>query len=170
MSDDSGESSLPASKPMPASGWADPPKGWKSLVARTDYIKGDAPAVASLTRALFDQLWAALGKACLTPYTSDLGDIWEPDWEGDCEDKCLAMRDALVAEGWPLGALRLCLCETETGEAHCVLTAETDRGVFVLDERARGVVSWQGLPYTWLAREFPGFTLWQKIPASAAND
>lgn len=64
-----------------------------------------------------------------------------------------------------MGALRLCLCETEAGEAHCVPTAETDRGVFILDERAKSIVSWRGLPYTWLAREFPGFTLWQKIVA-----
>lgn len=170
MSIETAEFDLPESEPMKASGWADPPQGWKTFVARNDYIKGDVPTTAALTQDMFDRLWAALGKACDTPYSSDInGDNWTPDWDGKREDKCLAMREALVAGGWPPGALRLCLCHTETGEAHCVLTAETDRGVFVLDERARGVVSWRGLPYDWVAREFPGFTLWQRLAVTSGD-
>ena len=161
---------LPNSEPMPASGWAMPPKGWQVYVSKSEYIVGDAPATVSLTQALVDQLWTVLGKACTTPYHNDPNDHWQADWEGDCEDKCLAMRDSLIGEGWPLGALRLTLCTTETGEDHCVLSVETDRGVFVLDERAKSVVSWRGLPYAWIAREFPGYTLWQQIAMRMSSD
>jgi predicted transglutaminase-like cysteine proteinase len=161
---------LPESQAMPASGWIVPPKGWQAYAAETHAEEGDAPASVTLTQGKWDQLWDALGKACTTPYHSDVGgDLWEVDWQGDCEDKCLAMRQQLVGEGWPMGALRLVLCETETGEDHCVLSVETNRGVFVLDERAKSVVSWRGLPYTWLAREYPGYSVWQKLSLSSAE-
>jgi len=158
---------IPESEPMPVSGWVSPMTGWRNYMAETGFNSGNVPATAVLTRQMWDQLWDALSEACTTPYHSDLGgDLWRSDWEGDCEDKSLAMRDRLIAEGWPKGALRLVLCKTEAGEDHCVLSAVTDRGVYVLDERARGVVSWRGLPYAWIAREHPGYSLWEKIAAA----
>ena len=171
MSDDTTEENLPLSEPLPVSGWASPVKGWIKFMAQTQFNAGNAPETATLTPQLWDRLWTALGKACNTPYRSDVGgDLWEVDWDGDCEDKCLAMREQLMDEGWPKGALRLVLCVTESGEDHCVLSTETDRGVFILDERARSVVSWRGLPYTWVAREHPGYSLWERITVAVSGD
>lgn len=160
---------LPESEPLPAEGWVVPPRGWTNFMREIGAGPDHLPAAALLDGALWQELWDDLSRACRTPYHADIGgDLWRPDWEGDCEDKCLAMRADLAEKGWPSGALRLTLCKTELGEDHCVLSVETDRGVFVLDERARSVVSWRGLPYVCVAREVPGrLSLWEKIAAGA---
>ena len=167
--EEGGELNLPESAPFPISGWVVPPRGWRNFIQSGEPGEGHLPAAVRLTQDLWDQLWDDLGRACLSPYHSDIGgDLWQADWEGDCEDKCLAMRADLVEKGWPPGALRLVLCKTETGEDHCVLSVETERGVYILDERARSVVSWRGLPYIWVAREVPGrISVWEKISAAA---
>ena len=159
---------IPESLPLPVSGWIIPPRGWKNFMQNEGAGADHFPASVILDGALWDQLWDDLSRACLTPYHADIGaDLWRVDWEGDCEDKCLAMRADLVEKGFPSGALPLVLCKTETGEDHCVLSVESDRGVFILDERARSVVSWRGLPYTWVGREIPGrLSVWEKIAAN----
>ena len=52
---------------------------------------------------------------------------------GDCEDYALAKRNALLNAGWPKDKLGLCVCYTQSGEGHCVLWVDTDKGSFILD-------------------------------------
>ena len=52
---------------------------------------------------------------------------------GDCEDYALAKRSALLQAGWPKDKLGLCVCYTQSGEGHCVLWVDTDKGSFILD-------------------------------------
>lgn len=74
--------------------------------------------------------------------------------KGDCEDYALAKRQMLLDLGWPLEALRLAVCNVETGEGHAVLMVDTaNEGTLVLDNRYPGVVPWNRLPYEWLRRQ-----------------
>ncbi len=104
-------------------------------------------------------------------YRPDSGDRWEPaTLVGDCEDYALAKRARLIAAGWPEGALRLALCRTEIGEAHLVLTIDTEAGTFVLDNRRSTVLLWTKLPYQWIAREVPGKFMWEKIGGKSVTE
>jgi len=82
------------------------------------------------------------------------------DRQGDCEDYALAKRAALLALGWPFEVLRLAVCQTERGEAHAVLTVDTDKGVYVLDNRYAGVEPYPALRYTWIKRQASGGPGW----------
>lgn len=95
-----------------------------------------------------------------------LPELWTvADREGDCEDYALAKRRALLDLGWPVEALRLAVCQDETGGGHAVLTVDTDRGVYVLDNRARFVEPWAALPYRWIKRQAAGGRDWVSIEA-----
>jgi predicted transglutaminase-like cysteine proteinase len=86
-------------------------------------------------------------------------DIAEHGWDyptggyGDCNQYALEKRRALIALGWPRGALLLASAITETGEGHLVLVARTSAGDLVLDNRRAAVVDWRTLPYHWLSRQ-----------------
>lgn len=69
------------------------------------------------------------------PYRSDAdryglpGHMAEIDAHGgDCEDYALAKLNRLRRLGWPLEALRLATCYTDTGEHHAVLDVTTYAG------------------------------------------
>lgn len=104
-------------------------------------------------------------------YRADLdlygrAEVWAvADRAGDCEDYALAKRAALLALGWPVAALRLATCQTEHGEPHAVLTLDTDRGAYVLDNRHGLVMAWADLPYRWLQRQAAGGRAWASIAA-----
>jgi predicted transglutaminase-like cysteine proteinase len=75
---------------------------------------------------------------------------------GDCEDVALAKRVRLVAMGYPSAALRLAFVfSPDALSAHCVLTAETALGTFVLDSFTDAVVHWTESGYNFEARERP---------------
>lgn len=90
-----------------------------------------------------------------TEYRTDAAQYHRPDfWVpagrfGDCEDYALAKRGHLLSAGFESSDLGLCICLTETGEGHCVLAVNTDRGWFILDNRAAWPVSPSSLPYKW---------------------
>lgn len=88
---------------------------------------------------------------------------------GDCEDKALAARDALITLGWPAHALRLALAWDETGTYHAVLTVDlrTTAGTatWVLDSRFAGLQTWSALArrgYRWSVRQSSS-TGWQRV-------
>jgi hypothetical protein len=61
---------------------------------------------------------------------------------GDCDDFALEKRAQLSEAGVPFTAMRLALCEVETGEPHAVLVVKDEEGNdWILDNR-------QPLPYT----------------------
>lgn len=86
---------------------------------------------------------------------------------GDCEDYALAKRGELLALGWPVEALRLAVCLDERGRGHAVLTVDTSKGVYVLDNRSPFVQPWKALSYTWVKRQAAGGKAWVTITAQA---
>lgn len=75
---------------------------------------------------------------------------------GDCEDKALAARDALLALGWPAAALRLALAWDETGTYHAALTIDVGGTTWVLDSRFAEPQPWSALVrrgYRWTLRQ-----------------
>lgn len=94
---------------------------------------------------------------------------------GDCEDKALAARDALVALGWSAKALRLALAWDETGIYHAVLTVDVQTAgdvplagvatTYVLDSRFAKLRTWSALSrrgYRWSVRQSET-NGWQRI-------
>ena len=88
-------------------------------------------------------------------YKTDLDQYSRPEYwceagkYGDCEDYALLKRAYLLEQGWPNDKLILACCAVETGEYHCVLIVETDKGWFVLDNRYQSLMPPSMLPYKW---------------------
>jgi predicted transglutaminase-like cysteine proteinase len=78
------------------------------------------------------------------------------DGLGDCEDYALTKRKALLAAGYPAGALRIAVVRIWDGERHTVLTVSTDKGDYVLDNLTNDVLPWTEVNYTWLERQDAG--------------
>jgi predicted transglutaminase-like cysteine proteinase len=98
----------------------------------------------------------------------DRWDIVEGGGTGDCEDYALTKRAALIALGWPGEALRIATAWTPSGVYHAVLTVDTDRGTYVLDNRYPRVEPWEALPYRWHRRSPARGALWAEITATGA--
>lgn len=127
--------------------------------------------------SLTDQRWAQLvdvnARVNALPYVADLAryhtsEFWAEidQGGGDCEDFAIGKRAELLTFGWPPEALRLAICRTETGEGHAVLTVDTDRGTFVLDNRFPRPERWGDLVvrgYVWNRRQRAGGTGWVAI-------
>lgn len=97
---------------------------------------------------------------------------------GDCEDKALFARAALIARGWPASSLRLALVWTEAREYHAVLTIDVMRrgapATYVIDGRFAWVIGWDVLSrygYRWDRRQSASGPGWIHIaqPGTAAN-
>lgn len=88
-------------------------------------------------------------------YKTDLEQYDKPEYWclptafGDCEDYALAKRQALLQSGWPKDQLGLCICYMQSGEGHCVLWVDTDKGSFILDNNYNYPISPVDLPYKW---------------------
>ena len=76
-----------------------------------------------------------------------------PAGQGDCEDYVLAKRRLLIQYGWPAASLRITVVRDEDGLGHAVLTAVTDKGDMVLDNKLDDVAAWQNTPYTFQKRQ-----------------
>ncbi|BAQ17821.1 hypothetical protein GL4_2384 [Methyloceanibacter caenitepidi] len=76
-----------------------------------------------------------------------------PDKQGDCEDYVLLKRRILIQRGWPATALLITVVRDENNEGHAVLTARTDRGDFVLDNKVNQVKAWADTPYTFVKQQ-----------------
>lgn len=73
--------------------------------------------------------------------------------KGDCEDYALLKRKLLIAQGWPTGALLLTVVRDEHGEGHAVLTARTNMGDVILDNKIAVLRFWQETHYDFIARQ-----------------
>ena len=76
-----------------------------------------------------------------------------PRTRGDCEDYALLKRKILMARGWPAHALLMTVVRDEKGEGHAVLTARTQQGDFVLDNKVDEVKVWYRTPYEYVMRQ-----------------
>ena len=76
-----------------------------------------------------------------------------PDNIGDCEDYVLAKRKMLIAKGWSESALLITVVRDEHGLGHAVLTAATDMGDIVLDNRTDLIKPWSDTNYVYYKRQ-----------------
>lgn len=104
-----------------------------------------------------------------------IADRWDPAdaTGGDCEDKALRARAALIAGGWPEGGLRIATAWTETREYHAVLTIDVIRhgapATYVIDNRFPWVLGWDALSrhgYRWDRRQAAAGRGWTHIAQS----
>jgi predicted transglutaminase-like cysteine proteinase len=85
----------------------------------------------------------------------DVEDRWDypDDGFGDCEDIQLLKRRLLAQAGLPRRALRMTVVLDELHAGHAVLMARTDRGDFILDNKASTVLPWYETGYEFIKRE-----------------
>jgi predicted transglutaminase-like cysteine proteinase len=110
-----------------------------------------------------DELVAVNKAINATPYVAEVGDDWAPitDMGGDCDSYATAKMQALYKIGWPLSAMRLATCWTETGEYHAVLLVDFDGTTFVMDNRRPYPTSHDLLPYKWDKFQIAGTQQWE---------
>lgn len=83
-----------------------------------------------------------------------VADYWTiPARQGDCEDYVLLKRKRLMALGWPASALLITVVRDEKGEGHAVLTARTQQGDFILDNKTDEIRLWHHAPYQFVMRQ-----------------
>jgi predicted transglutaminase-like cysteine proteinase len=162
-----------ATQPLPSASFsalpethiiASVPAGFISFCLRfTDQCKTAQNQTAIIT--LNNQTWHTLTD--INRETND--DIWPEDdlkhygraeyWTiptdglGDCDDYAVTKRKNLLSAGFPENALRLAVVYSERSGRHAVLTVATDKGDFVLDNRASDVLPWNATNYTWIERQ-----------------
>jgi|SRR5688572_7405655 len=73
--------------------------------------------------------------------------------KGDCEDYVLLKRRLLVERGWPESTLLITVVRDENNEGHAVLTARTDRGDLVLDNKEQEILDWNETNYTFIKQQ-----------------
>lgn len=88
-------------------------------------------------------------------YKSDLDLFGTSEWwveakgYGDCEDYALLKRYLLLNSDWNLSDVCITCCWCETGDYHCVLLVNTDKGWYILDNRHTFPMPPKSLPYKW---------------------
>jgi predicted transglutaminase-like cysteine proteinase len=83
-----------------------------------------------------------------------VADYWTlPRRQGDCEDYVLLKRKRLMELGWPASALLITVVRDERGDGHAVLTARTQQGDFVLDNKTDEIRLWYQVPYRFVMRQ-----------------
>lgn len=78
---------------------------------------------------------------------------WEPADTGDCKTYSVRKMQALLEAGLPRQAMHIAILRTPQAEGHAVLTVDTDRGTYVLDNLSDVIRPWEQLPYTFWSRE-----------------
>lgn len=73
--------------------------------------------------------------------------------KGDCEDYVLLKRRLLIERGWPESTLLITVVRDENNEGHAVLTARTDHGDLVLDNKEQEVLAWTDTNYTFIKQQ-----------------
>ncbi len=72
---------------------------------------------------------------------------------GDCEDFALLKRKKLTDLGFPTQTLLMTVVTDENGMGHAILTIQTNRGDFVLDNRTNHIFDWRGTGYSFVKRQ-----------------
>jgi predicted transglutaminase-like cysteine proteinase len=75
------------------------------------------------------------------------------DGYGDCEDYVLLKRRLLIQLGWPREALLVTVVLDNEDEGHAVLTATTDKGDYVLDNKRENILLWSETGYRFVKRQ-----------------
>ena len=75
------------------------------------------------------------------------------DGKGDCEDYALLKRHMLLQRGWSASTLLITVVMDENKEGHAVLTARTQEGDLILDNRSKEIRPWSKTPYEFVMRQ-----------------
>ena len=75
------------------------------------------------------------------------------DGAGACHSYALLKRRLLIQAGWPRQALLMTIVHENDGEGHAVLTVETDRGEYILDNLTDNILLWSKTPYSYYKRQ-----------------
>jgi predicted transglutaminase-like cysteine proteinase len=141
-----------------------PPIGW---VQFCQTYKGvcDTKPLPPLNVVLDDKAWNALKQVndwvnhSLKPMTDmdHYGMIqwwrYPDDGAGACHSYALLKRRLLMQAGWPRQALLMTIVHESDGEGHAVLTVETNRGEFILDNLTDKILLWSETPYRYYKRQ-----------------
>ncbi len=76
-----------------------------------------------------------------------------PTDAGDCEDYLLLKKRYLEGLGFPPESLLITVVLDEKGEGHAILTATTENGDYILDNRRNDVLRWTETNYKFLKRQ-----------------
>lgn len=92
-------------------------------------------------------------------------DYWTiPRHSGDCEDYVLLKRKRLMRLGWPASALLITVVRDESGEGHAVLTARTQQGDYILDNKTDEIKLWHQVRYQFVMRQsYLNPTVWMSL-------
>jgi predicted transglutaminase-like cysteine proteinase len=158
-------------RPFEAASWlltadetAQPTAAWSDFCERLPaecVVNPSEPAMIQLT----DEVWQTIVKVNRQVNTAvspreDIDhwgviDRWDypDDGFGDCEDYQLLKRRLLVEAGLTGRALRMVVVLDENREGHAVLTAHTDHGDFILDNKSNKVIPWYQTGYVYIKSE-----------------
>lgn len=76
-----------------------------------------------------------------------------PGAQGDCEDYALLKKRTLIEREWPTAALLITVVLDENRQGHAILTARTDAGDLILDNKHDELKLWHQTPYQFLMRQ-----------------
>ena len=144
-------------------GLADPPRGFVQFCLKTpnecrsgkandNRIEATPAKVAEL-----DEVNRSVNKA-IKPITDrelyGVDELWTiPTTQGDCEDYVLLKRRILMSRRWPSSALLITVVLDENKQGHAILTARTDAGDLILDNKHDDLKLWHQTPYTFIMRQ-----------------
>lgn len=93
-----------------------------------------------------------------------------PSTHGDCEDYVLLKRRVLIERGWPPSALLITVVRDDQGEGHAVLTARTQHGDFILDNKTSDMKLWHQTGYRFVMRQsYINPKLWMSLEAGESS-
>ena len=150
----------------PVYGQTLPPVGYVNFCARNAVeCRSVRPAAnARTTFSLTPKRWSVLKQinlfvnAQVTPISDqelyNVPEHWGyPAGAGDCEDYVLLKKRYLEGLGFPAEALLITVVLDEAGDGHAVLTARTDAGDYILDNRRDAIQRWSETRYQFLKRQ-----------------
>jgi predicted transglutaminase-like cysteine proteinase len=90
--------------------------------------------------------------------------------KGDCEDYVLLKRRRLMQLGWPASSLLITVVRDERGDGHAVLTARTQQGDYILDNKTDDIKLWHHVQYQFIMRQsYLNPTVWMSLDPKERN-
>ena len=111
------------------------PKRWRELKEVNSYVNAQIAPVSDLEQHSVPEHWDY------------------PAGAGDCEDYVLLKKRYLEGLGFPPESLLITVVLDEVGDGHAVLTARTDAGDYILDNRRDNIHRWSETRYQFLKRQ-----------------
>lgn len=123
-------------KPLPPLDVVLDAKAWTALRQVNDWVNHHIKPVTDMDHYGMIQWWR-----------------YPDDGAGACHSYALLKRRLLMQAGWPRQALLMTIVHESDGEGHAVLTVETDRGEFILDNLTDDILLWSKTPYRYYKRQ-----------------